>query len=682
MKKILFFLLTIVLACTPSAKEDEAVHGLDPANMDLTANPKTDFYQFANGTWLEETKIPEDEGSWGGFGALAKQTNQEMLDILEGAIKSGVYVEGTDQKKAADFFSTGMDSLLAEKAGVAPVEELFTKIDNVSDQASLQEVMAELHVYGISPFYNISVFADLMDSDMNAFYVVAGGLGLPNKDYYTKQDEKSVELREKYVAHIARMMAIANESKEVDQYTEMADRIMAIEYQLADASLTPIEQRDFSRLYNPMTKSELAEMVPIIDWDSYFENIYVEGVDSMIVFEPRFMKEVDVVLNETSIDDIKDYMKWHVINAAAGYLNHETVQANFDFFSKELSGVTEMRPRWRRVLANTNGVMGEALGQLYVDKAFPPEAKAAAEEMVNNILAAMKNRIEELEWMSDETKEQALKKLGAMKVKIGYPDEWKDYSNLIVESSGETYSYYGNILHANKYQHMDAVDKIGKPVDKTEWALSPQTVNAGYSPLSNEIIFPAAILQPPFYDYKADPAVNYGGIGAVIGHEISHGFDDQGSRFDADGNMVNWWTERDKEEFKSRSQVLVDQFNQYEVLDSVYVQGELTLGENIGDIAGLNIAYDGMKIYFEKNDKPGPIDGYTQEQRFFLSWATIWRTKSRDEYLRNQVLIDPHSPGMIRAVGPLTNLPTFYAAFDIEPGDPMWRPDSSRVKIW
>ena len=683
MKNLIYlFLLVVVASCSPAEQEKEEIHGIDLANMDPSANPNDDFYTFANGAWLDKTEIPGKAGAWGGFSQLREETNNEMLDILDEAISSGSYAEGTDQCKASDFFSIGMDSLLAEKAGITPVEELFEKIDAVASIDDLQKVLAELHVYSISPFYNITVFGDLMNSEMNAFYVVSAGLGLPNRDYYTKEDSKSVELREKYVVYIAKMMALANESSDPATFSESADKIMAIENQLALASLTPIEQRDIPRLYNKMTTADLGSITPSIAWDEYFDDIYVQGVDTLIVMEPRFMKEVNTVLEESSLDDIKIYTKWNLINAAAGYLNNEIVQARFDFYNKELSGATEMRPRWERVLGNTNGVMGEALGKLYVDAAFPPEAKAAAEAMVDNILAAMKARIQNLEWMSDTTKREALKKLASTTVKIGYPNKWKDYSDLEVEASGETYSYYGNILNANKHQHMEAVNKIGKPVDKTEWGMSPQTVNAYYNPLNNEIVFPAAILQPPFYDYKADAAVNYGGMGAVIGHEISHGFDDQGSRFDAEGNMVNWWTDSDKSEFKERSQVLIDQFNSYEVLDSVFVQGELTLGENIGDIAGLSVAYDGMQLYYQNNEKPDLIDGFSQEQRFYLSWATVWRTKYRDETLRTQVLTDPHSPGMYRAVGPLTNLPTFYDAFDIKEGDKMWKPDSLRVKIW
>ncbi|RLD22453.1 MAG: M13 family peptidase [Bacteroidetes bacterium] len=685
MKKLIYlFLIVAVASCTPAEQAKEEIHGIDVANMDPSANPKDDFYRYVNGGWLDKTEIPSDESLWGGFSQLVKVTNNEMLIILDEAVNSGEYGEGTDQRKASDFFSIGMDSLLAEKAGATPIEDLYAAVDGISSLADLQKVVAELHISGFNVFHNAGVFGDLKDSQMNSFYIVAAGLGLPNRDYYTKEDEKSVDIREKYVAHIARMLSLSSASGSTNpaDYEGDANNIMAIENQLAIASLTPIESRDFSRQYNKMGIDELSALTPAISWPDYLSDIWVKDVESFIVMQPKFMKELNVVLNEQPLENLQAYMKWHIINKSAEYLNNELAQADFDFYSTELRGTTEMKPRWERVLGKTNRAMGEALGKLYVDAAFPPEAKQAALEMVDNVLLAMKNRIEGLEWMSDTTKEQALRKLAATTVKIGYPNKWKDYSGLEVEKTGETYSYLGNVLNSDRFQHKEAVEKIGKPVDKTEWGMSPQTVNAYYHPLNNEIVFPAAIMQSPFYDFKADPAVNYGGMGAVIGHEISHGFDDQGSRFNAEGNMINWWTEADQEQFDARAQVLVDQFDSYEVMDSLFVQGKLTLGENIGDIAGLSVAYDAMQIYYETHERPEPIDGFTQEQRFYLSWATVWRTKYRDEELRNRVLTDVHSPGMYRAVGPLINLPTFYAAFDIKEGDKMWKPDSLRVKIW
>jgi len=448
--------------------------------------------------------------------------------------------------------------------------------------------------------------------------------------------------------------------------------------------LTPIAARNIPALYNPMTIDGLQEISPAIDWNKYMDEVGVDmsRVDTMIVLQPKFMIEVSATMNEVELSKIQSYLKWNVINQASNYLNNDVVQANFDFYGKVIRGTEQMRPREERVLSSTNRVIGEAIGKVYVAETFPPEAKASAEEMVANLMKAYDKRIRGLEWMSEETKEQALKKLNNLAVKIGYPNKWRDYSELEVASSGETYSYFGNMENAWRWQFDENIKEIGEPVDKERWGMNPQTVNAYFNPLNNEIVFPAAILQPPFYNYTADAAMNYGGMGAVIGHEISHGFDDQGSRFDFEGNMVNWWTEDDKKNFEERSEKLIAQFDAYEVLDSVFVQGKLTLGENIGDLGGLNSAYDGLQIHLAENGNPGEIDGFTPEQRFFISWATIWRTKYRDETLRTQVLTDPHSPGMYRAIGPLTNMETFYQAFDIQEGDELWKAEEDRVIIW
>lgn len=681
-RKILPFLLgmALVYSCQPPVDNDESVHGIQMSNMDTTTNPSEDFYQFANGQWLENTVIPEDEGRYGGFTELRDVTDADVLKILEAAAKSDKYTAGTDQRKVADFYAIGMDTALAEKAGINPLKPFHEKVEAISNVAELQTVMAELGMYGFNNFFGAGVFGDLKDSDMNALYIAQSGLGLPNKDYYTKMDERSVEIRDKYILHIERMLKLS--SFDDDDFAAKAKLVFDLENRLAAASLTPIEQRNIPLLYNKMGIDGLTDLTPSIDWNRFFTESAIKEVDTMIVMVPKFMQECERIFTDTDPESWKWYLKWHIINKAAGYLNKEVDDANFDFYGKELRGTEEMKPRWERVLGQTNGALGEALGQLYVDESFPPEAKAAALEMVNNLKEAFETRINNLEWMSDSTKIQAQAKLKSFTVKIGYPDKWKDYSDLEVETTGETYSYFNNRLNSDKFQHYEAVNKIGKPVDKEEWAMSPQTVNAYYNPLNNEIVFPAAILQPPFYDYKADPAVNYGGIGAVIGHEISHGFDDQGSRFDAEGNMVNWWSESDSEKFSERTQMLVDQFDAYEALDSVFVQGRLTLGENIGDLGGLSASYDALQIHFAKNGKPDPIDGFSQEQRFFLSWATIWRTKYRDESLRNQIQTDPHSPAMYRATGPLVNFDPFYEAFSIKEGDPMWKADSARVRIW
>ena len=537
-----------------------------------------------------------------------------------------------------------------------------------------------MHSTGYSPFHGVTSFANLVDR-INSLYITAGGLGLPNRDYYTKEDAKSKEIREKYVAHISRMMDLAGVQGDG---AIMADDVMEIENRLALASLTPIEARNISALYNPMTVGGLQELSPAINWETYLNEVGVDmtKVDTLIVLQPKYMKEVTATANEVGMSKIKNYLTWNVVNQAANFLNNEMEQANFDFYGKTIRETEQLRPRSERVLATTNGVIGEAIGKVYVAETFPPEAKTSAEQMVANLMKAFDKRIRNLEWMSEETKEQALKKLNNLTVKIGYPDKWRDYSTLQVKSSGESYSYYENMENAWKWQFQENIKEIGEPVDKQRWGMNPQTVNAYFNPLNNEIVFPAAILQPPFYNYTADVAVNYGSMGAVIGHEISHGFDDQGSRFDFQGNMVNWWTEDDKKRFEERSDKLVAQFDAYEALDSVNIQGKLTLGENIGDLGGLNAAYDALQIYLTENGNPGLIDGFTPEQRLFISWATIWRTKYRDETLRTQVLTDPHSPGMFLAIWPLTNMETFYAAFDIQEGDELWRQENERVIIW
>lgn len=681
MTKILSMLLALwAVACSPTQEADtDRVPGLDLNNMDLTVDPKADFYRFANGQWLDKTEIPADEGRWGGFPELRERNDEIVLDVLERAAENPEYEEGSDERKAINFFSVGMDSALAEKVGPAALKDWYAQIDGMQNVTDVQQVTARLHKSGYRPFNGVFVIGDLMNSEINAFYFDAGGLGLPNRDYYTKQDTKSKEIRQKYVDHVSRMLTL---SSAVDNGEAAAKKIMDIEMALAEASKTPIERRNIPALYNPKTIAEVQDLAPAFDWSDYLTAIGVQDVDTIIVAEPKFYEAMSKVVEETPIDDIKAYMKWHVVNRAAPYLNNELVRADFDFYGKVIRGTEEMRSRWERVLSNTNSAVGEALGKVYVSETFPPEAKAAAEEMVENILIAFEGRIKNLDWMSDSTKERALEKLATFTVKIGYPNKWKNYGDLEVTAEGESYSFLSNVENASRWNFDKDIAKIGEPVDKEEWNMNPQTVNAYYNPLNNEIVFPAAILQPPFFNFNADPAVNYGGMGAVIGHEISHGFDDQGSRFDAEGNMANWWSEVDKEQFEARTKTLVEQFDAYEALDSVFVQGELTLGENIGDLGGLSAAYDGLQIHFEKNGKPEPIDGFTQEQRFFISWATIWRTKYRDETLRNQIMTDPHSPGMYRAIGPLVNIDQFYEAFDIQPGDPLYKPEEDRVRIW
>ena len=674
-------LLTIVSCSAPKENAtEEKVEAINLANLDSTVKPVDDFYKFVNGGWLARTEIPGDQGRWNSFNEVREATNETVLEVLEAAAKSDKYAAGTDQRKAADFYAVGMDSLLAEKAGIQPLQPYFDQIASIKSIQDLQKYLSDQQVYGGGSFFDFGILPDLKKSTIMAAYLSQGGLGLPDRDYYTKQDSRSKEIREKYLAHVARMLMMLGDDQE--SADAQANRIMALETRLAEASMTNVEQRNIPALYNKMSLSKLSEITPSINWKEYLTDMGVTGIDTLIVMQPKFMSEFEAITKEGNVDLWKEYLRWRLIDGTAAYLNNEFVKANFEFFSKELNGIEEMRPRWKRVLGSTNAAMGEAIGKLYVDAVFPPEAKAKAKEMVDNIMLAYAERIKNLDWMSDSTKTKALEKLEKMDVKIGYPDKWRDYSALEVSNDPETSSYVQNLMNAAKFGFEYQVSKLGKPVDKEEWGMSPQTVNAGYHPLYNSITFPAAILQPPFYNYKADAAVNYGGIGGAIGHEISHCFDDQGSRFDADGNLKNWWTDVDLQNFQERSGMLVAQFDAYEPLDSVHVNGKFTLGENIGDLGGMNGAYDGLQRHLAQHGNPGNIDGFTPEQRFFMSWATVWRTKYKDETLRTQILTDPHSPGMYRANGPLSNIDAFYEAFGVKEGDGMYKPDSARVKIW
>jgi putative endopeptidase len=514
---------------------------------------------------------------------------------------------------------------------------------------------------------------------MNAGYIAPAGLGL-SRDYYVDQDDDTKEKRQKYIAHIARMLQYFGDSEEVAKAN--ADKIFQYEYNLAEPRLTKEESRDTRKLYNPKTIGELSEITPSINWGNYFEGIGVTDIDKVIVMQPQYMEAVEKILTSSSIEDVKLYLRWTAIDRAAGKLSDEIEIANWEFYGKELTGAKQQRPRDERALSSINGVIGEALGKLYVDKKFPPEAKAKAEEMIKNVMLGFEKRINALDWMSAETKVKALEKLHKMTVKIAYPDKWKDYSALEVKSVEDGGSYFQNSLNATKWNFKKDIDKLGKPVDRTEWGMAPQIVNAYFNPVNNEIVFPAAILQPPFYNYTADEAVNYGGIGAVIGHEISHSFDDQGSRFDAEGNLSNWWTDEDSENFAVLGKKLADQYSAVEALEGVHLNGEFTLGENIGDLGGVNAAYEGLQIFFEQNGKPEDIDGFTAEQRFFMSWGTIWRTKMRDDAMRNLIKTNPHAPGMYRAYMPLKNVDAFYTAFNIAEGDKMYLNPDDRVKIW
>ncbi|AHM59764.1 metalloendopeptidase [Flammeovirgaceae bacterium 311] len=651
--------------------------GINLSYMDTTVSPGEDFFRYVNGNWIDQTEIPGDQGRWGSFQELRERNNNTVLRVLQTAAASNQYAEGSAERKAAEFYRIGMDSARAEQQGIQPLMPMLERVQALKSKQSLQEFLAYEDRRGGDVFYGFGVFPDLKNSKVMAAYLGAGGIGLPDRDYYVKDDAKSKEIRQEYQKHIARMFEMMGQTNA----GKKAETVLAMETRLAQNMLTKEEQRNPYNLYHKRSIDQLNKMTPSVNWTKYLADLGAPKLDSLIVMQPKYMEAYEKMVKDRSLDDLKTYLSWRLIDDAASFLSHQLVEANFDFYSKYLRDVQEMSPRWKRVIGTADNMVGEAIGKLYVDETFPPEAKEKAQEMVDNIKAAFGDRIRNLEWMSDSTKQKALQKLGTFTVKIGYPDEWRDYSGLQV-NAGNDASYLSNVIAGNEFNFQRELDKLGKPVDRTEWGMTPQTVNAYYNPLFNEIVFPAGILQPPFYDYRADAAVNYGGIGAVIGHEISHGFDDQGSRFDAEGNLMNWWSKEDFDQFNSRTGKLVNQYSAYQPMDSVFVNGQFTLGENIGDLGGINVAYDGLQRHLQENGHPGLIDGFTPEQRFFISWATIWRTKYRPEFLRTQVLTDPHSPAMYRANGPLVNLQAFYDAFDIKQGDPMWRPESERVNIW
>ena len=672
--------LTLVSCKTEGPKDEaktEEIPGIVLENMDTSVTPNQDFYNYVNGSWMKNTEIPDDRTSWGGFSVLRKSTDADVLAILDEAEKSGKYTAGTDQAKALAIFNTKLDTLARNEAGLKPLQPALDDIAGVTNLAELQTVLATNPAVS-SPFLSIGAGADLNDSSMNTVYLGANGLGLPDRDYYILEDSKSKEIRVEYKKHIARMLQMLGDS-EVDARAA-AEKILEMETALAIPRLDKVESRDARNFNNPRSVEEADAMLTSVDLKKMIKDLGIKKeFDTLTVTQLKYTAALDKFLNNTSIEDIKTLVRWDTFNSAAGRLSTDVETANWEFYSKYLSGAKKQRPADERALATVNGTVGEALGQLYVDAKFPPEAKAKAETMIANVIDAYKNRIQNLDWMGEETKEKAIEKLDKFTVKIAYPDKWEDYSTMEVSADK---TYFENMTAVGKWGQLKNYEDIGEPVDKSKWGMSPQTVNAYFNPLNNEIVFPAAILQPPFYNYTADEAVNYGGIGAVIGHEISHAFDDSGARFDADGNLKNWWTESDLEAFTKRGNALAEQYSNVEVLDSVFVNGKFTLGENIGDLGGVLGAYDGLQKYYAENGRPENIDGFTPEQRFFMSWATVWRTKSRDEALRTQIKTDPHSPGMVRAVQPLLNVDAFYEAFDIKEGDANYLAPEDRVRIW
>lgn len=675
-----------VLSCKKEGgKEDdkemayEEVPGINMDYMDKTVSPKDDFFRYVNGSWLDATEIPADRARWGSFDELRQRTDEDALAILNEAINDPDLDAASDQAKAVYLYQTIMDVESRNAAGIDPLKPYLEKIEAIKTKEDLQALIIEMEPKGGLGFYGFGVGSDPKDSNRNVAYLGAGGLGM-SRDYYVEDDSDSKEKREKYKNHMARMLQFLGDSEEDAMAT--AESVLAFEIRMATPRMDKVTRRNPENRYNPTAIADLQTMVPSVDWNNYIQSIGAKSVDTVIISEINYFKELENIFKEGNIEEWKQFLRWSALNSAAGMLSEELETANWEFYGKELRGAKEQRPRDERALQTLNGVIGEALGQLYVAKKFPPEAKERAEKMIANVVKAFENRINKLDWMSDETKQKAIEKLKATTIKIAYPDKWKDYSELEVKSVADGGSYLQNILNASAWNYKRSMDKLGKPVDKSEWFMAPQIVNAYFNPAYNEIVFPAAILQPPFYNYTADDAVNYGGIGAVIGHEISHSFDDSGAKYDKDGNLNNWWTDEDKTQFEGLGGKLADQYSAIEVLDSVFINGKFTLGENIGDLGGVNAAYDALQLSFEENGRPDDIDGFTAEQRFFMSWGTIWRTKMRDEALKNRIKTDPHSPGMYRATQPLLNVEAFYTAFDVKETDKMYIKPEERVKIW
>ena len=667
---------TAVKAQNASPKEP----GINVSYMNTKISPAQDFFHYVNGTWLDQTQIPSDRTTWGSFNELIKKTDKDAMSILKEASKNPKYKSDTDQGKAVNLFSTILDTIGRNKAGITPLQPYFKKIDAIKNVADLQKYLVEMEPEGGSGFFGIYIGADEKNSSKNSVSLGVSRLGLPDKDYYTAEDKDSKEKRAKYQLHVEKMLQFIGESPAKAKIS--AAGILALETQLSKPRLNRVESRDSRLQYNPMTIAQLQKVTPAIKWEAYFTGIGLAKLDTVVVMEPKYMKALQTIFIENKVAQWKEYLKWDLLNTYSTKLTTDIETASFDFYSKTLKGAIKQLPREEKALQVVNTTVGEALGKLYVEKVFPAEAKAKAVDMIHNIILAYQNRINNLTWMSAATKVKAIEKLNKITIKVGYPDKWKDYSELEIKSVADGGSYFDNARNLNKWNFKKGVEKLHKPVDKTEWGMSPQTVNAYYNPSYNEIVFPAAILQPPFYNYQADEAVNYGGIGAVIGHEISHGFDDSGARYNAEGNLVDWWTPEDLKQFTALGKALADQYSALEPLPGIHVDGNFTLGENIGDLGGINAAFDGLQLYLKSHPNPGLIDGFTPQQRFFISWATVWRTKTRDEAIKNQVKTDPHSPGMYRAYVPLQNVDAFYDAFGIKKGDKMYVDPEKRVKIW
>ncbi|WP_315038992.1 M13 family metallopeptidase [Capnocytophaga sputigena] len=678
---LLFSSAALIVACGGNNKKSEnamtdknADKGLSLAEMDTTVRPQDDFYNYVNGTWAKTAKIPADKPTWGSFHILREKTDENCLLILDNLLKEN-FAQGTEGQKIKDLYESFIDWKKRDAEGLKPIEGLLTKIDNIKTLADLQKYLEEVTPEGENPICAWGVYADMKDSNMNTVYLGNFSIGM-GRDYYQKDNKENTEALQKYQDYV---MAIFKVLKD-DKAAEKAKQMVNFERSVAKLMLTNEEDRNPNLSYNPQTMAELSKLVKNINLPQLLKNVGV-NTDKVVVSEIRLYKQYDKFINEKNLPLIKDYLKYQLVADNASNLTKELDELSFNFYSKELQGQQEQRPMNKRALSVINGILGEAFGKLYVEKYFPPKAKEEMVTLVDYLKKSFAQHIKDVTWMSDATKEKALAKLNKFTVKVGYPDKWEDYSKLTIEPAAKSV-YYTNLQRVNEWAYQKSLEKVGKPVDKTKWGMSPQTVNAYYNPLYNEIVFPAAILQPPFFNFEADPAVNFGGIGAVIGHEMTHGFDDSGAEFDGDGNLQNWWTPEDKKNFENATKALAKQYDQYEPVKGVFVNGTFTSGENIADLGGVNIAFDALQMYLKDKGNVDKISNFTQDQRFFISWGTVWRTLSTDKYLTNQVKTDPHSPGYFRSFGPLVNVDAWYKAFDVKEGDKLYKKPEDRIKIW
>jgi putative endopeptidase len=650
-------------------------HGVDLTILDKTCKPCEDFYNYSNGVWLKENPVPAAYPSWGRFNELAERNREQLHGILEGAAANSKAASGSNDQKIGDFYASCMDEKQINGAGAKPLDPEFGRIGALTSVTDLQAEVARLQRIGVGALFQFGSTQDMKNSSQVIGGAEQGGLGLPDRDYYTKKDEKSKQIREQYKDHIAKMLALVGD--DASRAVAEAKAILDLETKLAEASLTNVERRDPEKTYHKMSRPELRTLTPNWSWDNYFQDIGYTNIESVDVSSPKFFETMSLTIKEVPIDDWKTYLRWQLVNSAAPWLSQPLVDEDFNFKGRVLQGTKELLPRWKRCVSATDRQLGEALGQIYVQKYFPPKAKARALEMVNHLIDALHDDLQTLPWMEPATRQQALAKLSAFKRKIGYPDKWRDYSSYRVNRI----SYASNQMRGAVFAFLRDLNKIGNPVDRTEWQMTPPTVNAYYDAEMNEIVFPAGILQPPFFDPDADDASNYGAMGAVIGHEMTHGFDDQGRKFDAQGNLRDWWTPADQKNFDERAQCVKNQLESYTVQGDLHENGDLVLGESIADLGGLNIAYRALEKELA-GKRPPSIGGFTPEQRFFLAYTQIWGTNDRPEFERLMLNTNPHPLGHLRAIAAPSNMPAFSQAFGCKEGDALVRVAAMRCQIW